>query len=82
MIKFNFDLLRKDIITKRSIDNRFTMREVSEQSGVLKSTLCRVENGKSFSIETLCLLCVWLDEEPSRYFEVTERCQDVIIFIA
>lgn len=68
-MEFNKKLFRSDIITKRMIDNRLTFDEVSKQSGVSASTLCRLERGTVPDMDTFVKICRWLGKlNPSVYF--------------
>lgn len=69
-LKFNYDLFRKDLITQRVIELETTIREAAKIAGVSASTISRIENRKSFDMETFVKLCLWLKSEPSKYFQV------------
>ena len=75
-LKFNHELFRKDLIMQRVIELEITVREVAEIAGVSASTISRIENRKSFDMETFVKLCQWLKSEPSKYFQVTGERQD------
>ena len=75
-LKFNHDLFRKDLITKRMIELAITIRQAAAIAGVSASTISRIENRKSFDMETFVKLCLWLKSEPSKYFQVTGERQD------
>jgi len=67
-VKFNKELLRKDIIEKRLILNRMSLRKAAEEMEVPAATLSRVERGNDFDIGTFCKILRWLAEQPNRYF--------------
>lgn len=69
-MEFNRRELRKDVITKRCIDNDFSMDEASKQIGISVSVLSHLESPKyrSMTLETFCKLCAWLGTEPGKYF--------------
>lgn len=75
-LKFNYDLFRKDLITQRVIELETTIREAAKIAGVSASTISRIENRKSFDMETFVKLCLWMKSEPSKYFQVTSERQD------
>ena len=67
-VKFNIEQLRTDIIEKRLIDNRLSLRKAAEQMDVSAATLSRVERGGKLEVDTLCKILRWLVAEPNRYF--------------
>lgn len=75
-LKFNYDLFRKDMITKRMIELGITIRQAAAIAGVSASTISRIENLKSFDMETFVKLCLWMKTEPSKYFQITGEKQD------
>lgn len=75
-LKFNHDLFRKDLLTRRMIELGITIRQAAAIAGVSASTISRIENRKSFDMETFVKLCLWLKYEPSKYFQVTSERQD------
>ncbi len=64
---FKKEELRKDLITKRCIDNNMTMDEACKEIGISKATLSRLEKSKIPDIETLGKICFWLKTEPNKY---------------
>lgn len=77
-LKFNYELFRKDLIIQRVIELETTIREAAKIANVSASTISRIENRKSFDMETFVKLCLWLKSEPSKYFQVTSERQDGI----
>ena len=75
-MKFKSWELRKDLITKRCIENDITMDEASVQIGVSKATLSRLEKSKLPDVETLGKACAWLGTEPNKYFEIIRKRQE------
>ena len=75
-LKFNYDLFRKDLLTRRMIELSITIRQAAAIAGVSASTISRIENFKSFDMETFVKLCLWMKTEPSKYFQVTSERQD------
>lgn len=69
-MKYQPQELEKDLITKRCINNDMTMDEASEQIGISKATLSRLEKSKIPDVETLGKVCKWLGTEPNKYFIV------------
>lgn len=67
-VKFDIEQLRKDIVEKRLIDNRMSLRKCAEQMGLSASTLSRVERGQKLEVDTLCKILRWLVADPSKYF--------------
>jgi DNA-binding Xre family transcriptional regulator len=67
-IEFNSYELKKDLITKRQIDNNWSMDEACKQIGISKATLSRLEKGKLPDIETFMKVCKWLNALPNKYF--------------
>lgn len=68
MMKYNPEQLRKDVITKRKIDNNYSLQEVSNLIGISKATLSRIENSKMIDVETFGKICEWLTTSPNKYF--------------
>jgi len=68
--------LKKDLITKRCIENDMTMDVAAKQIGISKATLSRLEKSKLPDVETLGKVCSWLDTEPNKYFIIIRKRQD------
>lgn len=68
--------LKKDLITKRCIENDMTMDEACKQIGISKATLSRLEKSKLPDVETLGKVCAWLGTEPNKYFVIIRKRQD------
>ena len=66
---FKIELLRKDIILKRSLSDRMGMRKCAKKIGISAATLSRIENGKLPDILTLEKILKWLNEKPNKYFK-------------
>jgi len=75
-MEYKAQLLKKDLITKRCIDNDMTMEVASEEIGISKATLSRLEKSKLPDVETLAKVCSWLGTEPNKYFEIIRNRQD------
>lgn len=67
-MKFNKEQLRKDIIEKRLINNRLSLRKAAEQINISASTLSRVERKSELEVDTLCKILKWLDSDVNKYF--------------
>lgn len=68
-MRFDIEKFRKDIITKRRIDNKLTLRQVGDETGISCATISRIENRKFFpDVVTFGVLCNWLKTNPSDYF--------------
>lgn len=68
---------KKDVITKRKIDNDFSMDVACEQIGISKATLSRIEKGKTPEIDTFIKVCNWLGvKNTNKYFIVTVTRQE------
>lgn len=67
---FNSDLLKRDLITKRRLDNNFSMDEACQQIGISKATLSRIENSKHPDVETFARICRWLKTDPKKYLSM------------
>lgn len=65
--------LKKDLITKRCIENDMTMDEACQQIGISKATLSRLEKSKLPDVETLGKVCAWLGTEPNKYFKYLKQ---------
>ncbi len=68
--------LKKDLITKRCIENDMTMAEACKQIGISKATLSRLENSKLPDVEMLGKVCTWLGTDPNKYFVIIRKRQD------
>jgi transcriptional regulator with XRE-family HTH domain len=75
-MKYKEEQLRRDLITKRCIDNNMSMDEACEQIGISKATLWRLENSKIPDVETLGKCCAWLGTQPNKYFVIFAKRQD------
>ncbi len=75
---FNIDKLRKDLITKRLIDRRLSLREAAKEIDVSAATISRVENNKLPDVETFAKICLWLGTDAGSYFRVPVKRQDGI----
>ena len=67
-MEFDSKQLKKDLITKRCIDNDMSMDDACEEIGISKATLSRIERSRMPDILTLIDLCVWLETDPGKYF--------------
>lgn len=67
-IEFDPERLRYDLIKKRSCDNDLSLTEASEQIGISRSTLRRLENYYTPDLFTLARVCSWLGTLPNDYF--------------
>ncbi len=67
-VKFNIDKLRRDIIQKRLIENRMSLRKAAKEIEISAATLSRVERGSKLDVDTLCKILRWLVSEPNKYF--------------
>lgn len=65
---FKIKELKKDLITKRCIDNNLTMEQVANEMGISKSTISRIEKGKIPDVETFGKVVKWLGKEYADYF--------------
>lgn len=68
--------LKKDLITKRCIENDMTMDEASKQIGISKATLSRLEKSKFPDVVTLGKVCAWLGTEPNKYFVIVRKREE------
>jgi transcriptional regulator with XRE-family HTH domain len=68
-MKYKKEELKKNLITKRLIENNMTMDEACKEIGISKATLSRLEKGKIPDVETLGKVCNWLKTLPNKYFE-------------
>jgi len=50
----------------------FSLREAATRSGVSASTLSRLLQGVTPSMEIFCLLCSWMQMHPGAFFEMPE----------
>lgn len=76
-MEFNTKEFKKDVITKRKIDNDFSMDVACKQIGISKATLSRIEKGKIPEIDTFIKVCNWLGvKNPNKYFIVTVTRQE------
>lgn len=66
-MKFNSYLFKKDLITKRLIDNNLSMQKAGEEIGISKATLSRIEHGKLPDIETFFKVVTWLGTSLDKY---------------
>lgn len=66
-MKFNKEVLRRDLITKRYIDKVISMDIAAKEIGISKATLSRAENNKTIDIDTFVKICNWLKTEPQNY---------------
>ena len=67
-VKFDIEQLRRDIIKKRLIDNRMSLRQAAKEIEISAPSLSRVERGSQFDIDTFCKILRWLVTNPNRYF--------------
>jgi len=69
-MKFKIEKLRQDVITKRVIEKSISMDVASNEIGISKATLSRIENKKLIDIPTFVKVAAWLKKEPSEYFSI------------
>ena len=65
---FNSKKFRKDIITKRCIENSMSMDEASKEIGISKATLSRIEKERMLEVDTFDKILTWLNKKPNQYF--------------
>ena len=75
-MKYNPQKLKRDLITKRCINNDMTMAQACQEIGISKATLSRLEKSKVPDVETLAKVCEWLKTGPNDYFEIIRKRQD------
>lgn len=73
---FNIEKLRKDLITKRLIEEKLSLRQASEKSNISPATLSRIENSKLPDVETFAKLCEWLGTDAKSYFQIVGKRQN------
>ena len=76
MVAFDIERLRKDLITKRVIDGKLTLRQAAKEIGTSPATLSRIENSNPPDVETFARLCSWLGTNPADYIRKTGKRQD------
>lgn len=67
-LAFNSKLFRQHMMQQRIIEMRLTVRQASEQIGISSSTISRIENDKSITIESFCKCLKWLNTSSCNYF--------------
>ncbi len=67
MIKYNSELLQKDLRLKRIIDFKLSLETCSKLIGISKPTLSRIENGSMPDIITFFKIIKWLDSDAKIY---------------
>jgi transcriptional regulator with XRE-family HTH domain len=67
MIKYNSELLQKDLRLKRIIDFKLSLETCSKLIGISKPTLSRIENGSMPDIITFFKIIKWLDSDARIY---------------
>ncbi len=67
MIKYNGELLQKDLRLKRIIDFKLSLETCSKLIGISKPTLSRIENGSMPDIITFFKIIKWLDSDAKIY---------------
>lgn len=75
-MEYKADKLKKDLISKRCIDNNMSMDEAAKEIGISKATLSRLEKMKLPDVETLGKVCTWLETKPNDYFIIIGKRQD------
>ena len=68
-MKFDNKTFRKDFITVRLIDKNISMQQASDEIGISKATVSRIEKGKTPDIDTFLKVLKWLGYLPNRYFK-------------
>lgn len=64
---FDIEQFREDILTKRVIKDKLTLRQVSDKTKVSPATISRIERSHMPDTETFCKLCLWLGNPPGKY---------------
>jgi len=67
-MKFNSELFRKEVATKRVVRLGISLDEAAKASGVSKATLSRLERGAPPDIFTFGTICQWLKISPNKFF--------------
>lgn len=68
-MKYDSDKLATDVVNKRQIENRLSMRDVALLVGVSVRTIHKAETRKGLSAESLTKICNWLEVSPGAYFK-------------
>lgn len=69
---FNISLFSEDVKVRR-FDERKSLRVAAKDAKVSFSTLSRIENGKIPDLETFGIVCEWLGENHSKYFNFSNE---------
>lgn len=75
-MEYRINELKKDLITKRQIDNNMSMDEACKEIGISKATLSRLEKGRLPDMETFAKVVGWLGKPVNNYFTQVGRRQD------
>jgi len=67
-IKYDSERLSKLVKTKRIIDLDLDIRSAAKKIKISAATLSRIENGKTPDIETLAVVCHWINEPIDSFF--------------
>lgn len=68
-VKFDFAGFRKDIRSKRLIDDEQPVEKALKQIGISRATLWRCENGGIPDLMTYAKLCQWLEIPMDKHFK-------------
>lgn len=69
---FDTQELKKDLNTKRVLENKLSMGEAAKQIGISKATYSRLEGGKRPAVDTLAKCSVWLNIPIYKVFKIIE----------
>lgn len=68
-LKFDFEGFRKDIRTKRLIEDEQPIGKTLSEIGISRATLWRCETGNVPDLMTYAKLCKWLDISMDKHFK-------------
>ena len=67
---FNIEKFREDLLTKRIIKDKLTLRQAADQIGASAATISRVEHAHVPDMGTFCKICAWICADAKIYFIV------------
>lgn len=68
-MKFNHELLKKDLKEKQDEEGKFS-KQVCKEIGISKSARDNVMNEMDISLRTFTKCLQWLGQEPGRYLTI------------
>lgn len=78
-LKYDSKRLSEEVKAKRTIFDKIGLREAAREIGISAATLSRIENGKTPDVETMGMICFWLEIPMDNFITAAKKSRRNII---